>query len=148
MVVAAIIIVVTSLGSGCFFLSSLPVKLLGKQWRQWPWGLSALVLAFSSGVCWTPALKLPSLPAVAFTSLSQTVLLVAVKSVQGSWNETGNHKLFSKKVASDYLFIYFFLLSSCQRHNSRGDTKLEVCICTREWCLFPFFFFLFFLVPW
>lgn len=144
-----IISLVISLGSGCFFMSSLPVKLLGKQWGQWPWGLSALLLLSFNWCCWTQSLKLPFLhcphPLVlnSFVGGSMTV-----KLVQGSYNETGNHELSSKKVASNYLFIYFFLHSSYQKHNSSGETRLEVYICTREWCLFPCLLFSFLLVAW
>lgn len=72
-------------------------------------------------VC-TLSLKLPSSPLCCPHQLVLNSFVgdsVALKSVQDSWNETGNHKLSSKEVSSNYLFIYLFLLSSCQRHNSK-----------------------------
>lgn len=72
---------------------------------------------------------------------------VALKSVQDSWNATGSHKLSSKEVSSIYLFIYLytsFYFPVAKGTTLGSETRLEVCICTREWCLF--FFFLFFVV--
>lgn len=94
-------------------------------------------------VC-TLSLKLPSSPLCCPHQLVLNSFVgdsVALKSVQDSWNATGNHKLSSKEVSSIYLYTSFYF-PVAKGTTLGSETRLEVCICTTEWCLF--FFFLFF----
>lgn len=141
---------VISLGSGCFFMSSLPVTELTCLERNEDDGREGSLLWYCSFS--TLVHFISKIPFLSLHCPRQLVLnsfvggSVAVKSVHDSWNITGNHKLSSKKVASNYLFISFFYFPVAKGTTLGSETRLEVCICTREWRLFSFFPFFFFVV--
>lgn len=140
---------VTSLGPGCFFMSSMPVKLWESNEDNgragsvcWCCSFSTGMLNFVSKITFlSPPLPSPACPKQFCWWLWQW------SQCNAAGMKLENTSFLLRKL---HLIIYlctsfYFLVAKGTTLGS--ETRLRVCICTRQWCLFSsFFVFAFYLV--